>query len=82
MMKLWCFATFFAAHWVGQFVSWSFCERNTVSRTIWLILSAPLFYISGPLADKYFWVVNVLNSAVWAAGLSFLFLKLISRHKV
>ena len=59
------------AHWVTQFVAWSYADRSTLARIAWNILASPLIHMAASLASKHFWVVASLNSVVWAAALTY-----------
>lgn len=63
------FLGFLSAHWIAQFVAWSQAERGRAP-VLWGVLSFPL--VRGSLADQYFWTMASLNSALWAAGLTYL----------
>jgi hypothetical protein len=64
----------FAAHWVAQFVAWSYAERSgrMEVQVLWKILAAPLVDAAGSLADQNFWTVASLNSALWAVVMTYL----------
>jgi hypothetical protein len=80
MVRILSFGTLFAVHWVAQFLSWSYAERSTIGRSCGTILATPLIYLSGSLADQYFWVITVLNSALWAGVLAFAVFRLAPKH--
>ena len=69
------FAGFFVVHWIAQFVSWSYADHSTIGHWCWSILATPLFHLSGALAGQYFWISTIINSAIWAAVLTFLLVK-------
>jgi hypothetical protein len=64
----------FAAHWVTQFVAWSYAERSgrMEVQVLWKILGAPLIDVAGSFADRNFWAVASLNSVLWAVVLTYL----------
>src|SRR5579859_2284332 len=72
MLKILNFGGFFVVHWIAQFWAWSYAEHSTTGRWCWLMLATPLVHLHGSLPDKYFTILTVLNSALWATCLIFL----------
>jgi len=65
------FTVALSAHWGLQFWSWSNAERGEAAAAIWAVLSAPVFYAVGSVADRYFWTAANVNSLLWAALLTY-----------
>ena len=80
MMKILSFSGFLAVHWIAQFLSWTYAERSSVAHSCWAVLATPLVHLSGSLSNQYFWIITVLNSALWAAVLTFFVFRLNSKH--
>jgi hypothetical protein len=78
LIRLLIFSGFFAVHWIAQFLSWSYAERSATGRLCWRVLAAPLIQLSGSMSNQHFWIITVINSAVWAAVLTFLVFKMTS----
>jgi hypothetical protein len=57
-------ALIMGCHLVIEFVAWSLAIRNPVA---WKIVSFPIFAIADvDFSTRYFWVLLVANSAIWA----------------
>jgi hypothetical protein len=80
MLKIVSFGILFTVHWVAQFLSWTYATSSTVGRWCWAILATPLIPLSGSLSNQYFWTITVLNSALWAAVLTFLISRFASKR--
>jgi uncharacterized membrane protein len=80
VIKVLSFAAFLTAHWTAQFVFWSYAQEGSLSHSGWMILATPLFHLTGSLSSRYFWVISVLNSGLWASILTFFLLKFIQRR--
>jgi lipid-A-disaccharide synthase-like uncharacterized protein len=80
MARILSFGVLFAVHWIAQFLSWSYAERSAVGRSCWAILATPLVHLSGSLSSQYFWIITALNSALWAAVLTFRLFRLSRSH--
>ena len=60
----------FALHFLIQFIAWALADSSAGTKIPWGIISFPLFYTLRSWAALYFWMVGLLNSALWglAAG--------------
>jgi hypothetical protein len=76
------FIGFFVAHGSAQFLTWSYAARSVPMRALWSVLSAPLVYASGDLTNQYFWTVVLINSAFWAAGLTYIVARYASKTSI
>lgn len=65
-MKPVLFLLVFAIHAILQFLSWSMATNGAGYKTAWLVLSSPVFWIGAALADRFFWLLMLLNSSIWA----------------
>ncbi len=84
-------ATFFA-HSVAQFFAFGYADSPAHSseamRMLWNILAAPLFHLTGSLAnvrswaEHYFLVIGIANSFLWAAILTFVVARFLLGHKL
>lgn len=85
MKRVLVFFSFLTTHFVAQFLAWAYADaahgEGTPTRLLWMVLSAPLIPAAGSLTIEYFWAVAWLNSAVWAAALTYLAFHTIFRRK-
>jgi hypothetical protein len=72
MARLGIFAGVLIVHWTAQFLAEAYAERSTAMWILDRVLAVPLVSIAGPLTLKYYWAVTTLNSALWAAILTYL----------
>lgn len=77
-MKTLFFLGFLAGHWTAQYFSHTFAVQYPTAETLWAILSMPVFNSSVSWGSDLFWAMTVLNSAIWATGLTFV-LSLLAR---
>jgi hypothetical protein len=80
MTKPLIFCGVLIVHWIAQFLAWSYSERSASMRVLWKVLAAPLVHLAGPFATQYFWVVASLNSALWAAVITYIVTRYAMRH--
>jgi len=80
MTKVALFCSFLLSHWIIQFLVWAYATRNSFVHYVWNVLSAPLFYISQSLNNEHFWVVATMNSLLWAACLTFLVGRILTKQ--
>ena len=80
MVKTLIFFAILILHWVGQFVAWSYAERNGSMRVLWSILATPFVHVSSSIANQYFWVIVTANSVLWAATLTYLVARFALKH--
>jgi hypothetical protein len=78
------FFCFFTMHFVVQFLVWAKVDSIHGARpaiqVLWMVLAAPLVTAAGSLTE-HFWAIAFLNSAAWAAALTYLGTRLILRKK-
>lgn len=72
MAKTLIFFGILTAHWIAQFLVWSYADRSAPARVVWNVLASPLIHLAGSLTNQYFWIVASLNSVLWAAALTYI----------
>ena len=69
---LWTLA--FAVHAIAQFAAWAYADGSRLttaaSDALADALMFPAFTFVGTLADRLFWPIFVVNSAVWASAIT------------
>jgi hypothetical protein len=70
-MKTLFFLGFLVGHWTVQYFSYAFAVQYPTAETVWAILSLPVFNSSVSWTNDLFWAMTVVNSAIWAAGFTF-----------
>jgi hypothetical protein len=71
MARLGIFAGVLIVHWTSQFLAEAYAESSTAMRVLDRVLAVPLVSIAGPLTLEYYWAVATVNSALWAAVLTY-----------
>lgn len=59
------FGFVFGLHLALQVLGWALADSQGGSKTLWKLLSFPLFYILKSWASVYFWMVGAMNSTLW-----------------
>jgi hypothetical protein len=77
--------TVFVAHAIAQFFAWSIADSTLAKGRLALAFANavmfPAFWLVGSLADRWFWITFILNSALWASAAMWLMRRLALRGK-
>ena len=86
------FISIFVVHSVVQFMAFAIADSPTHSsalmRLLWSVLAAPLFPLLASLMNESFWlgqsvwIIGIANSVLWAAVLTYITVRLITRHRL
>ncbi len=67
-------------HWIGQFLTWGYYERNFAARVLFYTLACPFLLIGGEKANEYFLVLATANSVFWATISTYVFTRYVLRQ--
>jgi hypothetical protein len=63
----------FLIHAIAQFAAWAMADAAARPSTLLgRLLMFPAFTLAGRAADRWFWLVFLINSAIWASVITFI----------